>query len=389
MEISLKSNLITKVLAVILVISLILVGSALFSTVKAADEGENNQVVTENQNAAKPEIKLNRKIQFTGNTYKSYKDGAKVRKTYNEGQIGEGVILRIRNSGAHRIYVAFEGWISDDQVYGEPVKYIDLTFDLSNLKEEGLKTGIKIDGEFLDVDIKNAGVVKFEDGILKPSGHLEGTTDIVFTKKDGTEIPVVAETHNGNITLSVQEGMLSGDLAAKATLFDKVVVKVGEEENPATGQITLSFGEGTGTLGANANIDVKLETMDGKEIAGLNVEASGAVQGDLANLSVNAGGNVTESIRALSGKIRAALTERAKVTIDKEKISGTVGGKASVQDKELVDGDLGVAYKWDEEDPYVGIKGSVLGGNEIEKIEKIPVVSKIKALLSRMPALVK
>ena len=370
MEESIISNLKIKALIIMLITMLIFTGSAFLSKVNAAEEGTEPQVSAQKSNQD-IEIKLNRTVKFTGNTYKSYKENAKVKKEYKEETMG--LITVIKKSQTHNIYLLGKGWISEDQIVSTK-KYIDVTFDL----KDGLNTGIKIDGEFIDVDIKNTGVVKLEDGQIKAG--VNGTTEVILTKKDGTEVKLLAETHNGNITLKMDEAPVTAEFKDEAIIAEKIVVKT-----EGNGQIAVKAEGDSISIGAEGNGNMKVETVDGKEIASGDITFSGEAVANLNDLSLEVSGNSRQEVKLLSDKIKIALEEKASGKIDTEGVTVGASGKAEALDTELGEVEGEVSYKYGEENPTGRIAGSVLGSEKIEKSGTIPVISTIKALVSRLP----
>ncbi len=377
MEESIISNLKIKALIVLLIAVLILTGSAFLSRVNAADEEEREQVEEMQEEEEAVEIKLNRTVKFTGKTYKSYKKNAKVKKDYGEEEVS-GLITVIKKGQAHNIYILGKGWISEDQVVSSK-KFIDVTIELN---DDGLHTGLKIDGEKLDVDIDNTSIIKYEDGELKAVN--DGTTNITFTKKDGEEVNVLTEAHDGNITLRLEDKMITGEFESEATVLDKVVIKTDGE-----GQLALNSEDGVIRLDAEGNGNMVIETTEGQEIATGTIDFNGGAEVDLNEKAVTVEGESHQTLRTLSDKIRIALEEKAKARIDTEKVNVEGDAKAEVNDKELAQVEGEINYNYGDEDPTGRISGSILGREPIEKSGTIPVISTMKKLLKKMPILAK
>ncbi len=377
MEESIISNLKIKALIILLIAALVLAGSAFLSKVNAADDEEQEEVV-EMQEEEEVEIKLNRTVRFTGDTYKSYKNNAKVKRTYNEETSGLITVIKNKNKYEHYIYIFGKGWIGEDQIISSK-KFIDITLELN---EDGLHTGLKIDGERLDVDIDNTNVIKYEDGELKAMN--DGTTNITFTKKDGEEINVLTEAHNGNITLKLEDKMITGEFESEATVLDKVVIKTDGE-----GQLALNSEDGVIRLDAEGNGNMVIETTEGQEVATGAIDFNGGAELDLNEKAVTVEGESRQEVRALSDRIRISLEEKAKARVDKEKANVEGAARAEVNEKEIgqVEGELN--YNYGDEDPTGRISGSILGREPIEKSGVIPVISTMKKLLKKMPILAK
>ncbi len=375
MEESICSNLKTKALVILLIASLVFAGSSFFSSVRAADEEEIEEISQEMVETEKPEIKLNRKINFQGNTYKSYKEGAKVKKTYKDDELGCGIILRIKKNATYGIYVLGEGWISEDQVV-ESTKFIKLSFDLT---ENGLESGLKIDGEFTNVDIANTAVASFENGEIKVG--IDGSTNIVLTKKDGTEINALATTHQGNITLNIDQKSISADFIENATILEKVEVVA-----DANGTVALSLEEdGKLAIDANGEANLNVTTTEGEELLDVRTDATGRLELSLDEINVS--GEAHQDIIVLSDKIKASLNERASAKVNKTQVEATAGADLTVNETEVGKVDGEIEYTYGEADPTGNIEGHLLG-KEFTKAGTIPVISTIKSLLNKMPSLV-
>lgn len=355
MEIIEKSSLKTKALVIILIATLMVAISTFFCTVKAAEEP-----------------KLNRKIEFTGKTYK-YPNQDKIRKEYPEGEKGCGIVSIISKSAKHPVYVTGEGWIDIEQIVdGSAVKYIDLKFD--NIKNG--EFGLKIDGEFVDVDSTNNAVIKFEDGALIATGN--GRTDVIITTKEGEEINALATVVEGEVTLSIPDKKVAGQLSATAEIADKVTVEANGDA-----ELGLIIGEdGIGVKG-QANGDVVLK-VDDNELASAGGNVNGELKGNLNGVTGNIAG---EQRINLFQKLTMKLKERASANIDKEQASVTAGGDVAVNDKEIASGDAGLSYTYGEEDPKGSLKAEILD-NEIVNVENktLPIISTLKNLIGKLMA---
>ena len=357
MEIIEKSNLKTKALVIILIATVMLGICAFFSTVKAAEEP-----------------KLNTKIEFTGKTYK-YPNQDKVRKEYADGEKGCGIISIISKRAKHTVYVTGEGWIDANQIVSS-TKYITISFEKI---ENGLNSNLKIDGEFLDVNSNNPGIIKYDsENKTLVAGINDGKTTVTFTKKDGTEIPVLATVVDGNVSLNIEEKLLTGEISAEAKIAEKITV----EANGGAG-VALEIDSNGINVAGLAEGDAVLK-VDEKEIA----SASGNVNGDLtANKEgITAEAKGSQKMTLLQ-KLTFKLSERANAKINKEKVEGSVGGDVAVDDKELASGDAGLSYNYGDEDPKADLKAEVLEKEVINIQDRtVPVVSMFKKLISKIRA---
>lgn len=329
---------------------------------------------TKTQAAEKVEAKLNTKIYFEGNTYKfhSGKLGKKVRKTYGEGELGCGIVSIIVKNKEHGIYVSGEGWISESQIRTSE-KYITLKFDKI---ENGLNSNLKINGEFVDVESDNTGIIKYEDGVLK-AGIENGTTTVKITTKEGKEIEALATVYEGDIELNIPEKSVSLEGKITADIADKKVNISADGDAKATLKIE------DGAIGVEAEGDGNvIATVEDKEILDLNVNATG-------NASVSKDGAVAEvkanQTLTILQKLAIRLNERANAYVDKEKAGASAGADASVNDKELASADAGIEYKYEETDPTADLNVKLLEKDVVNVEDKtVPVISTLKALLARI-----
>ena len=387
MEESIESNFKIKALVILIIAALVLAGSAFFNAVKAANL----------------EAGYNRKVYFTGDTmHRSdgapkkislFHRGETVRKSgYTEENPGCGIISIINNKAAYPYYVSGEGWIKAEQIIAEKTKkFIDFNFDFSDFMKNGkVVHGLTIDGEYTNVIVDNTNIVKFENGELKIIG--DGTTNVKFYIKKDTEIKeinAIAATHNGELTLSLPQESLSEGITASikehvdAEIFEKVQV---EADMDAKASLNIDEEGVHATLGGTESDEAIISanvTAGEKEIVSGEVTGKGTVDANLQEIKAQG-----ESKQALSilDKIKGSLTERANAKIDREHAELNVGADAKVQDKEVASVDAGVSYKYGDTDPEGSIEGHILEA-PFSKSGKIPVVSTIKSLISRMPKL--
>lgn len=375
MEESIKSNLKIKALIILLIATLLLGVSTLFCTVKAADEESDVPAATEETQEDPQEDpvitpKLNSKIYFEGKTYKlPNKD--RVRKEYKDGELGCGIISIISKRAKHPVYVSGEGWIDAEQIK-DIEKYITLTFE----KTEGLKSTLKINGEFVNAESANEGIIKYENGELRVVGN--GTTTVNITKKDGETIEALATVVNGELTLNIPEKTVTGELSATAEIADKITVEA--SGNGAAALVIDENGIGVAAEGeASANLKV-----DEKEIASVSGDAQGSLVA--TKDGVVAEGTASQTMTILE-KLKIRLSERANAEINKEEAAVSVGGDVEVNDNEVASGDAGLSYNYQEEDPKGSLKAEILG-NEIVNVEEKPIriISTLKNLMASLRA---
>lgn len=375
MEESIKSNLKIKALIILLIATLLLGVSTLFCTVKAADEESDVPAATEETQEDPQEDpvitpKLNSKIYFEGKTYKlPNKD--KVRKEYKDGELGCGIISIISKRAKHPVYVSGEGWIDAEQIK-DIEKYITLTFE----RTEGLKSTLKINGEFVTAESANEGIVKYQNGELRAIGN--GTTTVNITKKDGETIEALATVVNGELTLNIPEKTATGELSATAEIADKITVEA--SGNGAAALVIDENGIGVAAEGeASANLKV-----DEKEIASVSGDAQGSLVA--SRDGVVAEGTASQTMTILE-KLKIRLSERANASVNREEAAASVGGDVEVNDNEVASGDAGLSYNYQEEDPKGSLKAEILG-NEIVNVEERPIriISTLKNLMATLRA---
>ena len=178
--------------------------------------------------------------------------------------------------------------------------------------------------------------------------------------------------------------MITGNFESKATLLDKVVVTT-----DGAGAISLDTEE-NGAISIKAedcHAGLKIETVDGKEIADATITFDGKATANLEERSIEISGGSTQTV-TLAQKIKLSLEERANARVDTNAISVTLEeAKAELNDKELANVNGNIKYEYDQEDPTGEISVSILGGEPITKSGEIRIISTIRNLLTRMPAL--
>lgn len=317
------------------------------------------------------EPKLNTKIYFEGNTY-TFHNGKRVRKSYADGELGCGIVSIIVKNKTYGVYVTGEGWISKDQIK-ESEKYISLDFDTKDLRKEGLKSTLKINGEYTQVESENTGIIRYEDGKLIAEGN--GITTIKFTTKENKEIEVLATVYGGDITLNVPEKTIAAEGAVIAEIADKKVNVTAEGDAKAA----LTIEDGAIGVTADGNGNVKAE-VDGKEVldANINADASAKVSKDGLEANANASQELT-----LVQKLKLKLNERADAKVDNKGVEANAGADASVNDKQVASGDVGAGYEYGAKDPTASIKAELGDKEVINKKGEVPILSSLRSLLSR------
>lgn len=321
------------------------------------------------------EVKLNRKVFFTGKTYWRMDGKGKARREYKDGKIGCGIVGGVNNSKPFGIYVIGEGFISKDQIEGDPTKYISIEMKKT---EEGLKSGLRIDGEYIDVTAENTGVVKFEDGKLT-AGIENGYTKVIFKKdgKDDNPIEVFVENHNGQLTLDIPNKSLEIDGHVDATIANTVTI-----EGNVDGKVGLTLDGESAKLNADGSTaDVNIKVKD-KEILDAEMEV------EKAEVSIGKNGASAElktSQKAtLFQRLSAKLSERAKASINKERADVSVGGDVEVNDKQIASGDAGLGYEYATDTGTASIKASALGNEVVNTQKDFNPATTLKTLLSKL-----
>lgn len=327
----------------------------------------------ETKAAEKVEAKLNTKIYFEGDTYKfhSGKLGKKVRKSYGEGELGCGIVSIIVKNKEHGIYVTGEGWISESQIRTSE-KYITLKFDK---EENGLRSNLKVNGEFVNVESDNLGIIKYENGALRAEAN--GTTTVTITTKEGKEIEALATVYEGGIELNIPEKAVSIDGQISADIADKKV------NISADGEATAALVIENGAIGVEAegNGDVKA-TVEDKEILDLNANIAGSATASLNGVTAEARASQTLTILQ---KLAIKLNENANAYANRSEVGAGAGAGVSVNDKEIASADADIKYQYGQTDPTADLNVNVLENSVVNVQDRtVPVISTLKALIARM-----
>lgn len=360
-----EKNIISKV-SIILIIALLL---SLVSTVCLAANATMAEQTEEEITAEPVKAKLNTKIYFEGNTY-TFHNGRKVRKTYADGEKGCGVVSIIVPNKQYGVYVSGEGWISETQIK-ETNQYITISFDKM---DKGLNSKLTIDGEFLNVESDNNGIISYNNGALETKGN--GTTTVKILTVDGKEIEVLATVFDGGVELNIPEKSLSIDGTENIDLADKKINISAEED------ATLGLKIDNGTIGAvaegNADIIAKVED---KEI--LDADLNGNASASAGKDGVEAGAKAEQNLTFFE-KATLKFREHAEAFARREEVGASAGAAGSVNDKEIVSGDVGVNHKKGEIDPEANVEVEVLDKEVLNKEFTVPVVSAFRALLEKI-----
>lgn len=363
------------------------------------------------------DIQLNRRVTFVGDTYYDW-NGKKVRKDNGDDEETSGMIISINNRKSKGIYISGKGYIGRDQIKAVEGKILEVEFD-----KDTLTSSLKFDGDYVNIESTNDGILEFEDGVLK-AGLETGKTTLTIENKDGKLVEMEAEVTDTTVTINIPEK--SAELAVEdASLVvkvpdgetgeDKEIVKVSGNGN-VTAKVELE--EGTVKVDATAKADGKVE-VKGEEIIkaamdanatmtgtmdenGLTATATGeanaavAVKGEevftadvegQGSVNVNSEEGVTvvattTQTYTLLDKIKAKLNGGVMANVNKENASAGVTGSAEVNDKEIASGTAAIAGNYGE-DPVVEAEGKIAGQEVKIPTTTIPIVSMLRKLLSR------
>ena len=363
------------------------------------------------------DVQLNRRVTFVGDTYYDW-NGKKVRKDKGDAEETTGMIISINNRKAKGIYISGQGYIGKDQIKSVEGKILEVEFD-----KDTLTSSLKFDGDYVNIESTNDGILEYENGVLK-AGLETGKTTITIENKDGKVVEMEAEVTDTTVTLNIPEK--SAELAVEdATLVvkapdketgeEKEIVKVSGNGN-ATAKVELE--NGTVKVDATAKADGKVE-VKGEEIIKAAIDANATVTGtmDENGLTATATGNADATVTVkgeevftadvegqaavnvnkeegvtvqatttqtytLLDKIKAKLNGALVANANKENASAGVAGSAEINDKEVVSGTAGIAGNYGE-DPVVAAEGTI-AGKEVKLPETtIPIVTMLRKLLTK------
>ena len=334
-----------------------------------------------NSNKDETEPYLNRKVEFTGDTH-YYSDGSAkkisvfhkgetVRKTYTQENPGCGIISIVRRDAKYPYYVSGEGWIAKEQVK-DAQRFIQL--DVNGV-EDGLNTKLHINGEYLDVQSDNTGVVKFENDTLVAG--IDGTTTVTLTKKDGEKVELMTAVVDGNLEVNIPEKAISTDVKTDVVLLNKKV-EIKAEGNAEAALIVEDDGL---KIAADGTGKAELYVKDQK-VAECDTQGNIELQVNKEELKIQ--GEAEQRISALD-RLTVKLQEKGSATVDKTHAEAEVEAKAEANDKELAEGKAAVNYNYSDEDPTGSVNAKVLE-KEVVNVENktIPIISGLKALIARI-----
>lgn len=330
-------------------------------------------------NKAEDEPYYNRKVEFTGDTHyysdgsakrlSLFKKGQTVRKTYTEEKPGCGIVTIISKNAKYPYYVSGEGWIGIEQIK-QSERFIQIEINLN----DGLNTKLHINGEYINVESDNTGVVRYEDGALVAG--FDGTTTINLIKKDGETVELVAVVANGNLELNIPEKELSAEITADASFIDQKI----EVKTEGNADVALIIDDG---IKIAAEGDAKAELyVDDKKVA--ECDAEGNMELDITSEGLDVTGNANQSLTILD-RLTIKLREAAKLEVDKQHANIEGEGAAEVNDNEVFEGKADMNYNYGDEDPTGSLNATVLDNNVVNVEDKtIPVISGLKALIARV-----
>ena len=291
------------------------------------------------------DIQLNRRVTFVGDTYYDW-NGKKVRKDNGDDEETSGMIISINNRKSKGIYISGKGYIGRDQIKAVEGKILEVEFD-----KDTLTSSLKFDGDYVNIESTNDGVLEYEDGVLKV-GLETGKTTITIENKDGKLVEMEAEVTDTTVTINIPEK--SAELAVEeATL----VVKVPDEETGEDKEIIEVTGKGNATakvelengtvkVDATAKADGTVE-VKGEEIIKAAIDANATITGtmDEKGLTVTGKGDVNADASIIvDGEevVKAEIDATGTVTgtVNEEGLTVTGKGEAdttvTVKDKEVV-----------------------------------------------------
>ena len=297
------------------------------------------------------DIKLNRRVTFVGDTYYDW-NGKKVRKDNGDDEETSGMIISINNRKSKGIYISGKGYIGRDQIKAVEGKILEVEFD-----KDTLTSSLKFDGDYVNIESTNDGVLEYEDGVLKV-GLETGKTTITIENEDGKLVEMEAEVTDTTVTLNIPEK--SAELAVEeATL----VVKVPDEETGEDKEIIEVTGKGNATakvelengtvkVDATAKADGTVE-VKGEEIIKAAIDANATITGtmDEKGLTVTGKGDVNADASIIvDGEevVKAEIDATGTVTgtVNEEGLTVTGKGEAdttvTVKDKEVVKAEIEV-----------------------------------------------
>ena len=388
MEISLKSNFRFKALVIALV-------AIVLTTTCTPVFGVNLTNFKDEK-----EITFNRKVFFTGDTYyhpdgrdlvigigKLSKNFGPIQKRgYTMENQGCGEIDGIMPGAKYEFHVAFEGWVSEEQIIKEKTeRFITLEVDKSEKEGIGLVSTLTVNGEVVHVESKNEAVVNIDENGKMTAG-IDGETTVTITTKEDKEIELAVAVVKGELEVNIPEGKASAELTqGDLDLFDKKIqVKTTGGVDAAIevtedGQVTLTVDKKEGREDMfNAELYYKDE-----KIAEVNLDGDIKATGSLEGVEVEAHASQEVKLSILKD-LSVKLEERAHAKANKELVEADAGAKLSANEQELANVEAGIEKRADKKDPTGKASFSIMGRDPIEKEGDIKIISGLEALISKM-----
>ena len=346
--------------------------------------------------------KLNSKVTFEGKTY-LLPNRDTVRKEYKQGQDGVGIISIISKNAKHQVYVTGEGWIDPSQIK-EMTQYITIKFEQKEGKN-GIGAKLVIDGEFLDVDSTNSGVVEYKDGVLVIKGDGKATVNI--TTKDGKTIEALATVVDGEMTLDIPQKEISADIDAKAEVADKKVVvntdgdanakiEIGQDginiAGEGNGKVTVEadnkeIASAEGNANANAGVDKEGVHADAETEGSMTLfqrlmaKVTGRTHAEANKNGVNAEAEGSASA-SVDGKELAGAEGSAHAGVNKEGANAGAEGSATITDKEVAEGEVEIRHEIGNIDPEADVRVEIVDREIVNENEiPLPIYSAIGELI--------
>lgn len=316
------------------------------------------------------DIKLFDTVMFKGDTYARTIFGKEsIRKTFAEPEYG--IVTVIRKDKEHSLHINEKGWIAPSQITEKVGTYITIDFEKIN---GGLRSALKVNGEFMKIDSENEAVLSLKDGVLKIGA--DGETKINLQTNKGELVTIEAVVNNGILQLDIPNAEIKASLGESGI----TLTKAGEE----LAEITVS-GEASAKIALDSNgLQVSGEatatgdiTIKDKEIISGTVAGNGTITADLSGIKADA--TMSEQISVLQ-KIKAKMEQKIQADINLESAGVAVSGNVAVNDKQIVSGNASTEYTYisDNLNVEAGLNGKTILNKDVK------VIQSIKALLTKM-----
>ena len=363
------------------------------------------EAAEENQPNIEP--KLNSRIVFEGETYWNIGCTRK-RNEYSEEK--SAVVWAVhKNKG---VVLTTYGYVKNENIIKLDGKVISYDKETKTYKHNG---------DLLQLESKNEGILKFEEGVLT-AGITSGNTKMELFTLDGEKIANIdATVTNAEVVLNFPEGKFDAKIEdSTVILYDKEENEVAKFIAKGEAQLDVNMAE-DGSLeiiasgNANGNLSIKGEEILAVEVAGAGGIVAGvteeglAVEGaGVANATATVKGEevlkadivgeatieaskdkvkaeaTVESSCSLLQKLTAKLNGKVIAEADKEGGSITASGDATVNDKEIIKGDATLEGNY-MDDPYVSGSVTVLEQpTKTMQKTQIPIVSTLTRLLNSL-----